>query len=95
MISRLTASAALFAVLATAGLGFAAEAATAARRQAKRRSPASHVFDVRLADRRRHRQARDAQLSSAGTLPAGAQRRQSVHFQRRMASGAVARPASR
>ena len=39
MISRLTASAALFAVLATAGLGFAAEAQQRPAREAGRRPP--------------------------------------------------------
>ena len=55
MISRLTASAALFAILATAGLGFAAEAQQrpAARQAASRRIDA----DGHAADRGDHRQA--------------------------------------
>ena len=58
MISRLTASAALFAVLATAGLGFAAEAQQRPAAQAGRRRRID--ADDHAADRRDHRQAHRA-----------------------------------
>ena len=81
MISRLTASAALFAILATAGLGFAAEAQQ--RPAAKQTAPAASTPVDHPADGRDHRQAHLARLSfgrhAAGRRP----RRQSVHFQRR------------
>ena len=94
MISRLTASAALFAILATAGLGFAAEAQQ--RPAAKQAAPAASTPIDHAADRRDHRQAHArAPEFSAGTLPVGAQRRQSVHFQRRTVTATGARPASR
>ena len=74
MISRLTASAALFAILATAGLGFAAEAQQ--RPDAQQTAPAASTPTITLPTRRDHRQApaRAPELP-AGTLPVGAQRR--------------------
>ena len=83
MISRLTASAALFAILATAGLGFAADtpsrrAADPSRPRRRRRSrmPTVDVTGKRL---------RPKLIARPAAPPAGAQGRQSVHFQRRPA----------
>ncbi len=87
MISRLTASAAVFAVLAAAFIGFAAEAQQSPVPQ--RTIGRAGARGDRPARRRRHRQADRPQLSSPGrptrsrrgrrhARPPG--RRQSVHF---------------